>query len=73
MLRKAGDDWVLIAVNERSGAMPFSISGLPKDLKGKALYRLECDETHVVKNGRFDDGIRPFDVHVYSMSQRFKP
>jgi hypothetical protein len=73
MLRKAGDDWVLIAVNERAAAVPFSVSDLPKDLEGKTLYRLECDETHVVKNGRFDDGIRAFDVQVYSTSRRFKP
>lgn len=73
MLRKTGDDWVLIAVNERNAAVPFSVADLPKQLEGKTLYRLESDETRVVKNGRFDDGIRPFGVHVYSTSRRFKP
>lgn len=73
MLRKAGDDLVLIAVNERNAAVPFAVEDLPKELEGKTLYRLECDESHVVKDGRFDDGIVPFGVHVYSTSRRFKP
>ena len=73
MLRKTGEDWVLIAVNERNAAVPFSVENLPAELEGKTLYHLECDETHVVKGGRFDDGIVPFGVHVYSTSRRFKP
>ncbi len=73
MLRKTGDDWVLIAVNERHAAVPFSVSDLPPELEGKTLHRLHCDENHTVKDGRFDDGIRPFSVHVYSTSRRFKP
>ena len=65
LLRRNGDDWILIAVNERNTPVPFTISGLPKELEGKRLKRLTSDETVAVKDGTVSDGICPFGVHVY--------
>lgn len=72
MLRKAGQDWVLIAVNEHSQGISFAINGLPGELNGKVLYRLYSDETHTPRNGTIRDGIRGFGVHVYATSRRFE-
>ena len=65
LLRHDGDDWILVAVNERNTPVPFTVSGLPKELEGKQLKRLSADETVDVKDGAFTDGIRSFGVHVY--------
>lgn len=72
MLRKTGNDWVLIAVNEYSQGVSFTVSSLPEGSEGKTLYRLYSDETHVVRNGSIRDGIRGFGVHVYATSRRFE-
>jgi len=72
MLRKTAQDWVLIAVNEHKQGVSFTISGLPEELEGKNLYRLYSDETHIVKNGGFHDGIRGVGVHVYATGRRFE-
>jgi len=72
MLRKAEQDWVLIAVNEHSQGISFTISKLPNELEGKTLYRLYSGETHKVENRAFHDGIRGFGVHVYATSRRFE-
>lgn len=72
ILRQAGDDWVLIAVNEWRVGIAFEVRGLPLELNGKTLYRLNSDEEHVVENGSFRDGIRPQAVHVYATSRRFE-
>ncbi|MEJ2705062.1 MAG: hypothetical protein P8Z79_21700 [Sedimentisphaerales bacterium] len=72
MLRKTQDDWVLIAVNEHSQGIAFTIRGLPKELEGKTLCRLYSEETHLVKGGRLRDGIAGFGVHVYATSRRFE-
>jgi len=72
MLRKVDADWVLVAVNEHSQAISFRIHGLPKQMEGKTLYRLYSDETRIVKDAGLEDGIRGFDVHIYSTSRRFE-
>jgi len=72
MLRKAQDDWVLIAVNEHKQGIAFTIRELPPDLEGRRLHRLYSEEEHVVTNGQFHDGIRGFGVHVYATNRRFE-
>jgi len=72
MLRSAGEDWVLIAVNEYGHGVSFTISGLPRQLEGKTLHRLYSAETHIVKDGAIRDGIRGLGVHVYATSRRFE-
>ena len=72
MLRKAGQDWVMIAVNEHSQGISFTVSNLPDDLESKILYRLYSDETCKVENRAFHDGIRGFGVHVYATNRRFE-
>jgi len=72
MACKAGRHWVLIAVNEYSQGISFTIKDLPEELEGKTLYRLYSDEMHVVKNRSIRDGIRGFDVHVYATTRRFE-
>lgn len=72
MLRRAGDDYVLIAVNEAITPVAFQVAGLPEVLNGKVLYRLNSDEEHVVEQGGFRDGIANLDVHVYATSRRFE-
>jgi len=72
MLRRAGDDYVLIAVNEAATAVAFDVAGLPALLNGKTLYRLNSKEEHRVEQGGFRDGISGLDVHVYATSRRFE-
>lgn len=72
MLRKAGQDWLMIAVNEHSQGISFTASKLPKELEGKILHRLYSEETRQVENRAFHDGIRGFGVHVYATSRRFE-
>ena len=40
MLRSAGEDWVLIAVNEYGHGVSFTISGLPRQLMQHSLFNL---------------------------------
>ena len=72
MLRKTGEDWVLIAVNETYAGIGFTVTGLPEALNGKTLYRLYSDESHVIENGRLRDGIKSYDIHIYATSRRFE-
>ena len=72
ILRRAGDDWVLIAVNEYAQGISFRVTGLPGELDGKTLHRLYSDETQRVRRGGFHDGIRGQGVHVYATSRRFE-
>jgi len=72
MLRRTGDDWVLLAVNEWAQGVSFSITGLPEELEGKTLYRLYSEESHLVRSATIRDGIRGFGVHVYATSRRFE-
>ena len=73
MIRQVGGDWVLIAVNEWRFGVAFDVCELPKAFEAKTLYRLYCDEEHVVKDGKFHDGIVANGVHVYATSRRFEP
>ena len=72
LLRKSGDDWLLIAANEASQGLSFTVTGLPGELEGATLQRLYSDETRTVKDGKFRDGMHPFGVHVYATSRRFE-
>lgn len=72
MLRKTGDDWVLIAVNESKQGISFQVNDLPGPLNGRVLYRLYSDESHKVQNDSFRDGIVGFGVHVYATSRKFE-
>ena len=72
ILRQSGNDWVLIAVHEQNEGCAFTVQGLPRALEGRKLLRLYSDETHTVHDGRFQDGIRGFGVHVYATSRRFE-
>jgi len=72
MLRKAGQDWLIIAVNEYGQGVSFTVGKLPAELEGRTLYRLYSDEMRKVENRAFHDGIRGFGVHVYATSRRFE-
>lgn len=72
MLRRTGDDWVLLAVNEWAQGVSFSIIGLPEELEGKTLYRLYSEESHLVRSATIRDGIRGFGVHIYATTRRFE-
>ena len=71
-LRRAGDDFVLLVVNETENGLAFSLQQLPAKLNGHTLYRLYSSEKHVIENGRLRDGIKSGDVHVYATSRRFE-
>ena len=71
LLKTVGDDVVLFAVNEHYSAVAFAVRGLPSVLEGRTLHRLNADESHVVKDGAFHDGMCPNSVHVYATSKRF--
>lgn len=72
LLRQAGEDWVLIAVNEYRQPVPFRVTGL-EALEGKTLYLLGSDEEHRIQGGQFRDGIGSEQVQVYATSRRFEP
>lgn len=69
--RVEGDDVVLV-VNESPHGLRFAIEHLPGRLNGRRLHRLGTDENLCVAGGRFEDGIRATDVHVYATSRRFE-
>ena len=71
-LTATGPDWVLIAANEHPVGIAFDVSNLPAELNGKTLYRLYSDEAHKIQQGKFRDGIRALNVHVYATSRRFQ-
>lgn len=72
MLRKTQDQWVLLAVNEHSQGISFTISNLPAELEGRTLYGLYSDEGHTVRQRTIHDGIRGFGVHIYATSRHFE-
>ena len=71
-LRRVGDDFVLLVVNETENGLAFTLQQLPAKLNGRTLYLLYSPEEHVVENGRLTDGIKSCDVHVYATSRRFE-
>jgi hypothetical protein len=71
-LRRVGEDFALIVVNETENGLAFSLEGLPGKLNGRSLYRLYSPEEHLVKGGRLTDGMRAHEVHVYATSRRFE-
>jgi hypothetical protein len=71
-VRRVGDDFVLLVVNETENGLAFSLNQLPAKLNGRTLYRLYSTEVHPITGSRLADGIRPHDVHVYATSRRFE-
>jgi hypothetical protein len=72
MLRRVADNWVLIAVKEHTQGVSFRVKQLPKEMEGRTLYRLYSEETQIVRDGGFRDGIRGLGVHVYATSRDFE-
>jgi hypothetical protein len=48
------------------------VKQLPKEIEGRTLYRLDSEETRVVTDGGFRDGMRGLGVHVYATSRDFE-
>lgn len=71
-VRRAGDDFVLLVVNETENGLAFSLHQLPVKLNGRTLYRLYSPEEHPIEGGRLTDGIKACDVQVYATSRRFE-
>ena len=71
-VRRVGDDFVLLVVNESENGLAFSLQQLPAKLNGRTLYRLYSHEEHPIEGGRLTDGIKACDVHVYATSRRFE-
>ena len=71
-VRRVGDDFVLLVVNETENGLAFSLQRLPAKLNGRTLYRLYSHEEHPIEGGRLTDGIKASDVHVYATSRRFE-
>lgn len=71
-LRHADGEWVLLVANENEGGCAFNLRGLPADMEGRTLYRLNTPESHTVCGGRLHDGVASFDVHIYATSRRFE-
>jgi len=72
-LRRVGDDEVILVANESGHGLRFTVDQLPARLRGRTLYRLPGGEEHRLEDGRFTDGLRGWDVHVYATSRRFEP
>jgi len=73
MLRKSGEDWMLIVVNETRWTGAFHIAKLPRELEGKTLHRLGSDDSVTVRKRGFRDSIVGWGVQVYATSRRFEP
>jgi hypothetical protein len=71
-VRRVGDDFVLLVVNETENGLAFSLEKLPAKLNGRTLFRLYSPEEHPIEGGRLMDGIKPWDVHVYATSRCFE-
>jgi hypothetical protein len=71
-VRRAGDDFVVIVLNETDNGMRFTLENLPAKLNRRTLYRLYFPEEQKVAGRRFADGIRSWGVQVYATSRRFE-
>lgn len=71
-VRRMGDDFVILAVNETANRLRFSIEKLPANLNGRTLYRLYSVEEQLVTGRCMTDGMKSRDVHVYATSRRFE-
>lgn len=77
MFRKyAGPDgaaeYALIAVNESYAGLAFNVMGLPPEIEGRKLQRLYSNESVIVRDGGFRDGIKGHGVHVYATSKKLQ-
>ena len=71
-VRRAGEDFVVLVVNETDNGLTFSLADLPEKLNSRTLYRLYSPEARQVFGRQFGDGIKGRDVHVYATSRRFE-
>ena len=71
-VRRVGEDFVLLVVNETGEGLGFTLEDLPTKLNGRTLYRLYSSEEQRIADRRMTDGIKPRDVHVYATSRRFE-
>jgi hypothetical protein len=71
-VRRVGDDFVLLVLNETDNGLRFSLEKLPTKLNGRTLYRLYSPEEHLIAGRRLTDGIKGLDVQVYATSRRFE-
>ncbi len=70
--RKAGDDWLIILVNEDNFAhYGVEVSGL-NDLNGRKLYLLYGEENTNVTKGEFVTRMKPFEVKVFATSKKYE-
>ncbi len=65
MLKKVGDEYLLIVVNENGCGVTFTVSGLPAALDGRSLERIGGGDGPTVGGRAFTDGIRGYDVSLY--------
>jgi hypothetical protein len=70
MLKKVGDDFRLIVVNENPYGVAFTVTGLPPGLDGCTMARSGSSETVAVRGRALRDGIKGYDVHIYSVASR---
>ena len=66
VLKRVGDEYLLIVVNENPYGVTFTVSGLPAALDGRVMNRTG-EGVHPTVGGRaLTDGIRAYDVHLYT-------
>ncbi|MCA9437000.1 MAG: hypothetical protein KC978_14535 [Candidatus Omnitrophica bacterium] len=71
-VRKAGEDWLIVLVNEDEVKhMGVEISGLD-ELEGKTLHQLYGKDDLMVEGGEIIARLRPFEVKVYSTSPEYE-
>lgn len=71
-VRRSGDDWMILLVNEDDEPrMAVSLGGLDA-LKGRVLHRLYDDETLTMTHGRLDVRLMPREVRVYATDRAFE-
>ena len=71
-MRRVGDDFVLLVMNETDNGLHFSLENLPAKFNGQNLYRLYTPEEYTIAGRRLTDGIKSSDVHMYETSRRFE-
>ena len=66
-VKRSGEAYLLIVVNERSYGLAFSLNGLPSALEGKRLRLIGEQGTEVTVRGRaLRDGIVGWGVRLYA-------
>jgi len=66
MLKKSGDQYLLVVVNENPYGVAFTVQGLPHAVMGRSFRLLGGDGQTLPVDGRsVRDGIKGFDVRIY--------